>query len=258
MLCDSHAHLDDEAFIADLPEVVNHARSLGINRILCPGTNISSSEKILEIARRFPHTILPAVGIHPHEAKTWNENTAEQLECLIKTGIPVAVGETGLDYHYDFSPKDKQQEVFREHIRLAYKYYLPLICHLRKAEEDFINIIKEEPLPNPPGVIHCYSSGIEFLEEFLKRGFYIGFTGMITFKKAEEIKSSLKNVPISRLLIETDAPYMAPEPYRGKRCEPAYSAIIAQHASSIKELPYEKLCSITTANLMTMLSRELP
>ncbi|MCL5038085.1 MAG: TatD family hydrolase [Chloroflexi bacterium] len=256
MLCDSHAHLDDEAFSYDLDSVVGRAQESGLKYIVCPGTDIKSSKRCLEIALQYPDVIIPAAGVHPHEAKSWNEKAEAALEDIISSCRVKAIGEIGLDYHYDFSPRNVQMEVFRRQIRLAVKYRLPLICHLREAESDFIKILSEEALPSPPGVIHCYSSGPDYVDEFLSRGFYIGFTGVITFKKADRVKQALGKVPLDRLLIETDSPYMAPVPYRGKRCEPAHAVLTARAAADIKGISYDELAAHTTANLLEMLKME--
>ncbi|MCD6310187.1 MAG: TatD family hydrolase [Candidatus Eremiobacteraeota bacterium] len=186
--------------------------------------------------------------------QTWNDNVKSRLEEILAGNEVHAVGEVGLDYHYNFSPRSVQRKIFRAQVKLAKKYNLPLICHLREAEEDFISIIKEEHLPDPPGVIHCYSSSPEYLDEFLSRGFYIGFTGIITFKKAGETRAALKQVPPASLLLETDSPYMAPVPYRGKRCEPSYVILIAQAAAELKNMSFHEIAKITTENLVKMLN----
>lgn len=247
-LVDSHCHLDFPEFAAELPEVVARAEANGIGLMQTICTHITKFPQVLAVAERFP-SVYCSVGIHPHNVEEEPKVTAQDL--LAKTAHPkvIGIGETGLDYYYEHSPRALQQQSFRAHIAAARESRLPIIVHTRDADADTIAILKEEHAKGPfPGLIHCFSSGPEMAEAALEIGFYISISGIITFKKAEELRAVVKTVPLERLLVETDSPYLAPMPHRGKRNEPAFTRHTAEMLAELKGVTTEELARITTAN----------
>lgn len=258
MLIDTHCHLNDEAYIDDLDEVIQRAKSHGVARMIVIAYDLNSSLKAVELARKYTE-LYCAVGIHPADASSWGQECKNTLVSLLddktKNKI-VAVGEIGLDYHYDDLPVEPQAFCFLEQISLAYTYDLPFIVHDRDAHADCLKIIlqaKEKGiLRKVPGVFHCYSSSAEFAQQLLKLGFYFGFDGPLTFKKAQQPKLACQAIPLERLLIETDCPYLSPTPYRGKRNEPAYLVEIAKQMAELKELSFEDLAQQTSENALRL------
>ena len=248
MLTDSHAHLDAGEFAGDLEQVLARAGEAGLERIIVPGTSLESSRRCLELAQSHPE-VYAAVGFHPHEAGAYLPKHGLELQRLADSEKVVAVGEIGLDYHYDFCAPEQQQQVFAAQLELAGKLDKPLILHLRKAESDFYRIITSTKLPSKPGVLHCFSSGIEWAQKFLALGFYLGVTGVVTFKQADILREVVKNTPMTRLLLETDSPYLAPHPYRGQRNEPALVKLVARAVGEIKGMPLEEVARISRQNL---------
>lgn len=237
-IVDSHCHLDAEPFDADRAEVLARARAAGVTVVVVPGTDLASSRKAVDLVRAASGEprLFAAVGIHPHSASeclTPAEGTADDvLEALrglaLEPGV-VAIGETGLDYHYNFSPPDVQRASLRRQVRLARALDRPLILHCRDAEADILRIIAEEGASG--GVVHCYTGGLETAQALLAAGFYLGFTGIVTFKNSQALRDVAAAVPLDRILLETDSPYLAPIPHRGRRNEPAFlpgvAAVIA-------------------------------
>jgi len=212
MLIDTHAHLE---MLEDIPQVIERARDTGIERIVAVSSDLISSNKTVEIAEDFP-MVFTAVGIHPHEASSFDEEVLSQIEDLCNEQKVVAIGETGLDYHYMHSPRDIQINSFRRHIELAKKLDLPLIIHVREAHDDVLKMLKEEAAWETMGVIHSFTGDYETARKYIDEGFYISFSGILTFKNAEDIRQAARKIPIERILIETDSPYLAPIPFRGK------------------------------------------
>ncbi len=244
MLIDSHAHLDS---LEDLPEVLKRAREAGTERIVAISSSLSSSANTIEIARS-NENIYAAVGIHPHNASTTNEEVIRELESFIEEPKVVAVGETGLDYFYMNSEKDVQIKSLIEHIKLGKKHELPIVIHVRDADEDLTEILKKEDVSSKTGVIHCFTGGYEQAEVYLDLGFYISFSGIVTFKKSEENREAAKNIPDDRILVETDSPYLAPVPHRGKTNEPSYVRHVAETVAQVRGVTLEELAEITSAN----------
>ena len=232
---DSHAHYDDGEFDDDRKEVIEELKNEGVIGIMNCSSSYESIAKTCELINTWDF-IYGAVGIHPENADEFKDEMLEEFKEIIKKNPKVkAIGEIGLDYYWDENPdKEIQKDVFRKHMKLAEELNLPVIIHDRDAHEDTLNIIKE--FPNVKGVVHCFSGSVEFAKECLKLGYYIGVTGVVTFKNAKKVVKVVKEVPIERLLVETDCPYMAPEPNRGKRNKSSYIKYVIEKISEIKEI----------------------
>jgi len=227
---DSHAHLDSEDFASDLPEVLERARLAGVERILtvgCLNGDARSSARMLELLASQPD-MFGAVGVHPHDARCFTPEVEQKLTTLLSLPRIVGLGEIGLDFHYDYSPREQQREAFRRQLRLARRLHKPVIIHTREADEETCTILGEELDPGAAGVLHCFASDEKTAEFALGLGFYISFGGILSFKNAERLRSIARGVPADRLLIETDCPYLAPVPYRGRRNEPGYVVRVAE------------------------------
>ena len=226
-MIDSHCHLADESFLHDLDAVVGRARSAGLVGALCI-IDATSSEEVMRIQRvsgLWPE-IGSAVGVHPHQASLFLDNV-EGVEDIVRKGIqsvpsPLAIGEIGLDYHYDFSPRQIQLEVFRRQISLARELRKPIVVHTRDADKDTLDSLREEGQGRVQGVIHCFTGDQEFARRVLDIGFYVSFSGIVTFRRSSDLRKIAATIPADRLLVETDAPYLAPVPFRGRRNEPAW------------------------------------
>ena len=248
MLIDSHCHLDYNDFEEDLEEILNRAKENGVTTILDAGNNIGELENQLKLAEKYPF-IYTAVGVHPHEAKSFEDIKAKDFIEASKHKKIVAIGECGLDYYYDYSPVDVQKKVFIEQIKAAQETGLPLIIHTRDADEDTIAILDEYYKQKPfTGVIHCFSSSRKLAELALSIGFYISASGIITFNKSQDLREIFADIPLERLLVETDAPFLAPCPMRGRRNEPGYVRYTAEKLAQIKDIPFAKLAQITSDN----------
>ncbi len=257
MLVDSHCHLDFPDFAPDLDGTVNRARQAGVGLMLTIGTKLSQFDGVRAVAERFPD-VWCSVGIHPHEAATEEGGTARLLE-LARHPKVVGFGETGLDFFYAHSPRDAQERAFRAHIAAARTARLPLIVHTRDADAETAAILAEEMATEPfTGLLHCFSSGRELAEKAVELGFYISLSGIITFKKADALRAVVAAVPLDRLLVETDAPYLAPVPMRGKRNEPAFVAHTAAKVAEIKGVSPERLAEATTANFLRLFGKVVP
>jgi len=251
---DSHAHLQDDDFADDWRQTFDRAVAAGIGRILLPASDLTDAERAIAIALQ-DERLCCSVGCHPHAAAGFGENGIQQLRSLLDSnrGWPiVAIGETGLDYHYDFSPRPIQQSVFRQQLDLAFDYGLPLIIHEREAAADCLYILHDQAkahrlLPSP-GVFHCFSGSLETAEILLALGFYIGVDGPITFKNARKTPDVIRICPQNRLLLETDSPYLTPVPYRGQRNEPAYLPLIGEKVAEIWGISTEEVARITYDN----------
>jgi TatD DNase family protein len=249
---DSHCHLAAREFAADLPEVVQRAAAAGVHGALCILTEGDAEE---DLAASRLRTLWPAVrfatGIHPHNAATHTGRVSESMAALerrVQEHGAVAIGEIGLDYHYDFSPCDVQHEVFRAQISLARRLSLPVVIHTREASDDTLRLLKEEGAGEVRGVFHCFTGDVEMAQAVLRLGFYLSFAGIVTFPKAESLREAARVVPADRLLVETDAPYLAPVPHRGKRNEPAFVARIVERLAEERSTSAAEIAATTTAN----------
>ncbi len=252
MLVDSHCHLDFADFAAERDAVVARARAAGVGTMLTIATRLDQFPGVRSIAEAYPD-IWCSVGVHPHEAADHAALSAADLARLAAHPRVVGIGETGLDFHYDHSPREVQERVFRAHIAAAQTSGLPLIIHARAADDAVARMLREERAP--PGVMHCFSSGRGLAEAALDLGFYISISGIVTFKNAEELRAIVRDVPLERLLVETDAPYLAPVPYRGRRNEPAYVAATAMVVAALKGVDPEHLAAATTDNFFRLFKK---
>jgi TatD DNase family protein len=251
-LIDTHCHLNDERLRDDLDLILSRAKEAGVAKMLVVCTDLEEVPAILDLIQA-NEQIYGSVGVHPHEAKKAIEkgNLKSHLESFITKNKIVALGETGLDYYYEHSPQDLQKQAFQTHIELAELYDLPLIVHTREAESDTIELLKQRK-GYIRGVIHCFSGTQWLVQESLDLGFYISISGIITFKTAEDLRAVVKSVPLDHLLIETDAPYLAPIPHRGKRNEPAFIVHTAEMVADLKGISLSELAKITTHNAETL------
>lgn len=245
-LFDSHAHLDDDRFASDRDNVIRNLITNHVDKITCVGASIESSTHSVALAQQYDY-IYAAVGVHPHNAYSWNTDSSASIEQLLKHPKVVALGEIGLDYHYDFSPRDAQKKCLNDQIRIAKEVNLPIIYHIREAFGDFLPMVRSGEAPGN-AVMHCYGGSKESAKECLDAGMLISFTGVITFKNAHKIKDVVRYVPLERMMIETDCPYMAPVPYRGKRNEPKYVLEVARAIAEIKEIDLDLVCESTYHN----------
>ena len=245
-LFDSHCHLDDEKFDEDRAETIARLREGGVEKCVCVGSDLPSSRRCIALAEQYGF-IYAAAGVHPHEAKDAPPDYIDQLKPLLSHPRVMALGEIGLDYYYDLSPRDVQKRVLQEQLDLACDADMPVIFHIRDAHGDMFDILRSRS-HLPAGVIHCCSASAEMVREYLKMGFYISFAGPITFKNAAGPVSASRAVPLDRLLIETDSPYLAPVPLRGRRNEPANVRYVLEKQAEIHGVPPEELAQITFRN----------
>lgn len=246
MMIDSHAHLDDVSFSKDREEMVSRFGEDGLVAVINPGSNARSSERAVEIARRVPQ-VFAAVGTHPHDAEEYDVPTERLYRKLAELPYVVAIGEIGLDYYYEHADRAVQRRVFIEQIALADKLDLPIIVHNRDATQDCLDILTPR-LGARGGVMHCFSDNWHHAQAFLELGMYISVSGIVTFKNADDTREVAVNVPLDRLLIETDSPYLTPAPHRGKRNEPAYVRYVAERIAKLRGIPLEELLAHTNAN----------
>lgn len=251
MYIDSHAHIEGKEFDADREAVIQRALDAGVEIIVCVGNGevaADSHAAAFRLAEQYPF-IYTTVGVHPHEARLLDDNLYAQLKELSQHPKVIAWGEIGLDYHYDNSPRDVQREAFRKQLRMARERGLPISIHTREAEADTLTILDEEWKGSGlGGVIHCFTGTRSFAAAAVDRGFYVSFSGVVTFKKAEELRESARALPLDRILIETDAPFLAPVPYRGKRNEPAYVVETAQALSELRGMSLVEIGRQTSHN----------
>ena len=241
---DTHAHYDDERFGEDRDELLSSLFEGSVSHIVNCGCDLKSSLTTIALAEKYEN-LYAAVGVHAHEAETCTDDDLAKIAELYSHNKVVAVGEIGLDYFYDFSPRERQIEVFRKQIELANKLDLPVIIHDREAHEDTLNILKEL---RPKGVVHCFSGSVEMAKEIIKLGLYIGLGGAVTFKNAKKPIEVAEYVPLDRLLLETDAPYMTPVPFRGKRCDSAHITYTAEKIAEVKGLDVQELIDVCNEN----------
>ncbi len=241
---DSHAHYDDERFDPDRDEVVSGLPRQGVAYVMNAASDLDSAAAGLALAQKYLH-VYCAAGVHPHEASKAPADYLERLRELLSQPKVMAVGEIGLDYHYDFSPRDTQLKIFEEQLILANELNLPVIIHDREAHEDTLRLLKQH---RPKGVIHCFSGSAQMAQEVTALGLYVGFTGVVTFKNAKKPLEALKAVPQELLLMETDCPYMAPEPFRGRRCDSTLLPYVAQVMARELAMEPQEVVDLTSAN----------
>ncbi|WP_135077658.1 TatD family hydrolase [Terasakiella sp. SH-1] len=255
MLVDTHCHLDFPDFKDDFDQVLANAKDAGVGTMVTICTYVTRFEQVLDIAKQHDN-IFCTVGIHPHNAETEPEVSVEDLTKMASHPKVIGFGETGLDYFYEHSPRETQQAQFKTHIQAARELGLPVIIHTREAEADTLAIIEEEMAKEPfSGLIHCFSASKEFADRVVELGLYISISGIVTFKKAQELRDAIADVPLDRLLVETDAPYLSPIPYRGKRNEPAYTAHTAAKVAEVKGVSVEEFTQQSTDNFFRLFAK---
>lgn len=246
MIFDTHAHLDDRAFDADREELLSQLPSNGVGLLMNPGCSLASSLAAVELAKKYDY-VYAAVGSHPDAADEVNEQVLSQYRELVKKNPKVrAIGEIGLDYHYEDIPREIQQRAFRAQMALAAELNLPVIVHEREAHEDGMKIVRE--YPGVTGVFHCFSGSLEMAQWLIARGWYIGFGGVLTFKNAKKALQVAANIPLERIVLETDCPYMAPEPFRGRRNDPGKLCRVAEKLAQLRGKTAEEIQAITLEN----------
>ncbi len=252
-LVDSHVHLDHEQFRPDLEALLARAREQGIHRMLTIGTGDGPPKLdcAVELAAKYAG-VAATVGVHPHEAAKADAHAFDELRALLREASVLAMGEIGLDYHYDFSPREVQREVFVEQLRIAREAGKPIIIHTREAWGDTVEILRREW--SGAGIMHCFTGDEQQAREALELGFYLSFGGVVTFNKADVVRAAAAMVPDDRLLVETDAPYLAPVPHRGKRNEPAFMVETVRKLASVRGVPMEHIAAITTDNFERLMA----
>jgi TatD DNase family protein len=258
MLVDSHCHLDFPDFEGELETIVTRARNAGVGYMVTICTHVTKFDQVRAVAEQFDN-MWCTVGIHPHNAGSEPETSAETLVSMAEHPKVVALGETGLDFFYDHSPRDRQERAFRAHIAAARETGLPVIIHTRDADDDMARILRDEHGKGAfPGLIHCFSSGPALASTALDLGLYISVSGIVTFKKADELRETIKDVPVERILVETDSPYLSPVPHRGKRNEPAFTAFTAATVSGLKDMAPDDFARATTDNFFRLFRKAKP
>ncbi len=247
MLIDSHAHLDDKRFDSDRDMLIKNLKDNGLDLVINIGADLQTSIASVSLAEKYEN-IYAAIGVHPHSAKEMDNSTIEILKSFAKREKVVAIGEIGLDFHYDNSPRDVQRKWFKEQLKLAKEVDLPVVIHTREASQETFDILKEAQDGKLRGVLHCYSGSVEMALEYIKLGFYISLGGPVTFNNAKVSREVAKAVPLDKLLIETDCPYLTPVPYRGKRNEPIFVKYVAETIAEIRGISLEELGEATNRN----------
>lgn len=262
MFVDSHAHIDGSEFDDDRDEVLERARAAGVNTILNIGTgdpHSGSLERAVAVAEKYPG-VYAAVGVHPHDAKLFDEGASERIRDLIRNNSRViALGEVGLDYHYDHSPRDVQREVFIKQLRIAREEGVPVIIHSRAADDETVEILRAEWNNAPSGgIMHCFGGTPAMAASVLELGFYVSFAGNLTFKKADNLREAARHVPLDHLLIETDCPYLTPIPFRGRRNEPARVVEVARCLAELHGMEVDEIGHVTTQNFLRLFASQKP
>jgi len=253
-MIDTHCHLNFDRYDEDRDDVIQAAAEAGVTRIIIPAVDLDTSQEALDLTHQHVGKIFSAVGVHPNSTADFDDKTLAQIETLSHQSGVVSIGEIGLDYYWDKSPKQKQAEAFKAQLALAAKRELPVIIHNREASEDVLPILEEwvttlpDSLKERPGVLHSFSAEQEYADRALAIGFYLGFTGPLTFKKANELRQIAAKVPLDRILVETDGPFLTPEPYRGKRNQPAYIPHIVDRMAALHGLTRDEMARHTTEN----------
>ena len=247
MLIDTHTHLDDARYNEDREAVITRAREAGVGAFLTIGCDLATSEAAVALAERYPF-VYASIGVHPHEVKHVQDNWYDSFRRLAGNKKVVAYGEIGLDYHYNHSLPKEQRDRFHEQIQVARELKLPVIIHTREAEENTVTILQEEQASEVGGVFHCFSGDNRLAKKALDLGFYLSFSGILTFQNAAPLREIAKNTPLDRVLIETDCPYLTPVPYRGKRNEPAYVSRVAEQLASLYDKSSDEIAELTSEN----------
>lgn len=245
-LIDTHSHIDMKDF-EDLDSIISNAKNFGVEKIIIPSVDRSSFEKVIKISNKYEN-VYCALGIHPTEVKNAKEEDFEKIIELSCDKKVVAIGECGLDYYWDKNFVEEQKEAFLKQIEIAKTLKKPLIVHDREAHKDTFDLITKNIKDEIPVIMHCFSGSFEFANECIKKGFYIALGGVVTFKNAKKVHEIAKNIPLEHLLLETDAPYLTPEPYRGKRNEPAYVKFVAEKIAELRGTSFDKIAEVTTEN----------
>jgi len=258
MLIDTHCHLDFPDFAPEQAEIIARARARGVGRMITISTHLSRFDRVKAVAEAHPD-VFCTVGTHPHHAHEEAEPTVEDLVALSRHPKCVGLGEAGLDYHYDRAPREVSQRVFRTHIAAARETGLPLVIHTRDADEDCARVLKEEMGKGAfPALLHCFTSSRALAETAVELGLYISFSGVVTFKNSAELRETAKAVPLERMLVETDAPFLAPVPHRGKRNEPAFVVDTARVLAELKGVSEAELARVTTGNALRLFAKMPP
>ncbi|HNQ50554.1 MAG TPA: TatD family hydrolase [Candidatus Omnitrophota bacterium] len=253
-LIDTHAHIDFHDYDADRGEVIRRAEAQGVRRIINIGSSLEGSVNSVDLAKKYPN-VYAVVGCHPHDARDFSDSDLAQVRSLAAADKVVAIGEIGLDYYRNLSPQDSQQRLFVSFIRMAQDLDLPVVIHTRQAAEDTLRIVREEKLER--AVVHCFSGDERFMRDCLDMGFYISFTCNITYKRSQGLRDLAAIVPLDRLFLETDAPYLSPEGSRGKRNEPASVRLLAETVAGLRNVPFEDICRATTQNAVRFFSLDV-
>lgn len=253
MFIDSHAHLDDRRFNGDRELVIEKLKENGLELVINIGADLETSIASVDLAKKYDN-IYATVGVHPHSASELNKENLQKIKELSKNNKVVAIGEIGLDFYYDNSPRDVQRKWFKEQLKLAKELNLPVVIHSRDACQETFDTIKESQDGTLRGVLHCFSGSAEMAQEYVKLGFYISIGGPVTFKNARVVREVAEVVPLDKLLIETDCPYLTPEPFRGKRNEPSYVKYVAQKIAEVRGITVEEVAKATSRNTKELFS----
>lgn len=258
-LVDSHCHLDMDTYQEDLDTVLHNAFAHGIRSVITIGINVPSSTRAVEIAAKYP-MVHATVGIHPHDTANLSTDDLDDIEALIdnKRGQIVGYGEIGLDYVKLYAPKDKQIKAFNDQLAISKKHRLPVIIHDREAHEDILTILRKHGPFDYGGIMHCFSGDMEYAKKVLDLGFHISIPGIVTFKNATDLQLVATEIPLDRMLVETDGPFLAPAPYRGKRNEPLFLLYTTEEIARLRDLHIDEIASATTANCLKLFSISLP
>lgn len=251
MIFETHAHYDDEAFDIDREELLSSLQGEGIAFVVNVSASIASSKETIELTKKYPF-LYGAIGVHPSDTAELDEDKFQWLKEATKQEKIVSIGEIGLDYYWDTPERDIQKLWFERQMELAKEVKLPAIIHSRDAAQDTLNMIKSANLKEVGGVIHCFSYGVEMAREYLNMGFYLGIGGVITFKNAKKLKEVVEYAPLEQIVLETDCPYLAPEPYRGKRNSSLYLPYVAKEIARIKNIDYDEVIEVTLKNAKNM------
>ena len=246
---DAHTHLNDTPFLGKEQEFIDHARELAVVKMAIVGSNTDLNEKSIALSQRFAE-LYSIVGFHPDDSKYCNDTTKAELITQLQQPKTVAVGEIGLDYHWDASPRDVQRQVFKEQLDLAHELHMPVNVHTRDALEDTYAILKDSKVADYGGVLHSFSGDREWMEKFLDLGMMISFSGVVSFKNAKDVHEAAIAVPLDRVLVETDAPYLTPTPYRGKQNEPGYTKNVDEAIAKLRDMPVEEVAAATYKNTL--------
>lgn len=259
-LVDTHCHLDPAYFPEGPDDVLGRARAAGVAGfvVVGVGSDLAPARAAVALAAKMPERIGAAAGVHPHDATSLDDTAYAELAEIVARPEVVAVGEIGLDYHYDHSPRDVQRAVFARLVHLARAVQKPIVVHTREAASDTLSVLAAEGAREVGGIIHCFSEDRAFAEKALDLGFYLSFSGIVTFKSAAAIHDVARWAPLDRVLVETDSPYLAPVPLRGKPCEPAYVVHTARRVAELRGIPFEELAAATTANAEKAFRRSFP